>query len=138
MLNNSENSGYEITLTLDRKISNLQFGVIAVYPTQSGASTVYPTQSGLGAVYSTPCESSAVYPPAKKSVKGAVSQFQCQRFIECWEMYCPRKSLHFTHCKISFWIKVIRFDLIRRSCQINWRCRRPKYDQVSLDQKYAL
>jgi hypothetical protein len=136
MHNNSENSGYEITLTLDREISNLQYGVIAVYPTQSGASTVYPTISGLGAVYSTQCGSSAVYPPAKNLQKGAVSQFRCQRFIECWEMYC--KSLHLTHCKISFWIKLIRFDLIRRSFQIKWRCRRPKYDQERLDQKYAL
>jgi hypothetical protein len=34
MHNDSEASGCEITLTLDREISNLQFGVIAVYPTQ--------------------------------------------------------------------------------------------------------
>jgi hypothetical protein len=73
-----------------------------------------------------------------KIVKGAVlANFNAKDLSNAWEMYCPRKSLHFTHCKISFWIILIRFDLIRRSCQINLRCRRPKYNQESLDKKYA-
>ena len=83
-MTDDESSASEMTQTVDGKISNPEFGVRAVYPTQSGASAVYPsqsgvnavypTQSGAGAVYPTQSGSSAAYPPATKSVHGAVSQ----------------------------------------------------------------
>ncbi|KZS21182.1 Uncharacterized protein APZ42_011956 [Daphnia magna] len=50
MDDDSETSASETTQTVDGEISIPQFGVTAVYPTQSGANVVYPTQSGVNAV----------------------------------------------------------------------------------------
>jgi hypothetical protein len=70
----SETSASETTETVDGEISNPQFGVSALYPTQSGASAVHPTQSGASAVHPTQSGMSAVYPT--QSGASAVHQTQ--------------------------------------------------------------
>jgi hypothetical protein len=122
---NSETSASETTQTVDGEISNPQFGVSVVYPTQSEESAVHPTQSGMSAVYPTQSVASAVfpsqsgvsgvyptqsgssaaYPPAKKSPHGAVSQTQLSRCstlspqpgdeVLSNAWKCPCKSLNF-------------------------------------------
>ncbi len=69
----SEYSASE-TETADGEISNPQFGMSALYPTQSGASAVHPTQSEASAVHPTPSGMSAVYPT--QSGASAVHQTQ--------------------------------------------------------------
>lgn len=64
----SEYSASE-TETADGEISNPQFGMSALYPTQSGASAVHPTPSAMSAVYPTQSGAIAVY-PSQSGVSG--------------------------------------------------------------------